>query len=51
LKALALARVIDEVGGELAKSIATKTERLKLIKENAKSYINGNMQKYELEGR
>jgi len=51
LKALALARVIDEVGGELAKSIATKTERLKLIKENAKCYINGSMAKYELEGR
>jgi len=51
LKEKALARVIDEVGGELAKSIATKTERLKLIKENAKSYINGNMPKYELEGR
>ena len=51
LKELALARVIDEVAGELSKSIATKTERLKLIKENAKSYINGNMAKYELEGR
>lgn len=51
LKEKALARVIDEVGGELAKSIATKQERLKLIKENAKSYINGNMPRYELEGR
>jgi hypothetical protein len=50
LKEKALARVIDKVGGELSKSIAIKTERLKLIKENAKSYINGGISMYELEG-
>lgn len=51
LKSLAIARVIDNIGGELERSIATKTEKLKLIKENAKSYINGNMGLYEIEGR
>lgn len=50
LKELALARVIDNVGGELERLIAKNTEKLKLIKENSKSYINGNMSKYDLQG-
>jgi hypothetical protein len=50
LKELAIARVIDNVGGELERIIATKTEKLKLVKENAKSYINGNMSLYQVEG-
>jgi hypothetical protein len=51
LKSMALKRVIENVGGELERSIATKSEKLKLIKENAKSYINGKLSYYDLEGR
>ncbi len=50
LKELAIVRIIDNVGGELERTIASKTEKLNLVKENAKSYMNGNISLYEMEG-
>ena len=50
LKELAIVRIIDNVGGELERAIASKTEKLNLVKENAKSYMNGNISLYEMEG-
>ncbi len=50
LKSIALKRIVDNVGGELERIIAKNTEKLKLLKENSKSYINGNISRYELEG-
>lgn len=50
LKARAITSFVDNEGGELKKDIATKTEKLKLLTENATSYMNGNMQKYEVLG-
>lgn len=50
LKSLSYERLLDDIGGELQKEIKTKSERLKLIKENVKSYLNGNMSLYEVKG-
>ena len=51
LKALATKKLLENVGGELQKEISTKTEKLKLIKENVTSYFNGNMSLYDVTGR
>jgi hypothetical protein len=51
LKKRAIDVFIENEAGELKKDIATKTEKLKLINENAASYFNGNIQKYEVVGR
>jgi hypothetical protein len=51
LKKRAIEVFVENEAGELKKEIATKTEKLKLINENAASYMNGNMQKYEVLGR
>ena len=50
LKELATKRLMSNIGGEMEKSIAVQTEKLKLLKENAKSYFNGNISLYELKG-
>ena len=50
LKKLAIKRTIENIGGELERAIAIKNEKLKLVKENSKSYINGNISRYEIEG-
>jgi hypothetical protein len=50
LKSLAFDRLVTQVGGELERSIATKSEKLTLLKKNVQSYINGVISKYELEG-
>ena len=50
LKEMAVAHIIEDVGGELQREIVTKTQKLETIKENAVSYINGNIQLYEVKG-
>ena len=50
LKQLAKERLIDNLGGELKKEIAVKSEKLKLLVENATSYFNGNMTLYDVKG-
>lgn len=50
LKQRAINLFVENEAGELKKEIATKTEKLKLINENAASFINGNMAKHEVLG-
>lgn len=47
LKALAVERFIDNEGGEMQREIKTLTEKLKLIRENAVSYMNANIDKHQ----
>lgn len=48
LKKLATERFIEDIGGELKKEIALRTEKLKCLTENTVSYFNGNMSKYDV---
>lgn len=51
LKSLAVERFINDVGGEMKRELKTLEEKLKLIKENAVSYLNGNISKYDATGK
>lgn len=47
LKSLAVERFIDNEGGEMQRQIKTLTEKLKLIRESAVSYMNANISMQE----
>lgn len=48
LKKLAIERFIDNEAGELKKKIADMNHKYNTIKENAVSYFNGNISKYDV---
>jgi len=50
LKGLAVQNIIENIGGELQREIKEKSQKLDSIKENAVSFINGNIQLSEVKG-
>lgn len=51
LKKLAIDRFIDNEGGEMAREIKKLSEAMKSIRENAVSYLNGNISLNEAKGK
>lgn len=51
LKKIAIARLIDEVGGELQREVKIAQEKISIMKENAVAYMNGQISMHDLKGK